>query len=747
MTSVAVATLVKVSALLAAALAVDRLLRPMSARLRHLIWTTWFGALLALPLLIATLPPVALVLPVLATTPAAAQPSAETQPTFQSAPLLPARPEAVGPSRSTEVRRAVRWYAPLRPGGQITVSMVLLSLWGLGAVLAAAMMAMAAWRVRALARASSELRNGAWLDAASAISVRAGLKQVPRLRVHHSVEAPMAGGWFRPTIFLPPSAERWRREWRDVVLAHEIAHLAAHDSVRHLLVRLTLATYWCHPLAWVAARAAGAAREQACDEAVVSLGTRPSAYARALMELSHVLRSPAPLPGALAIVGRGRLETRLLRIVSIRRGPFSRATFGTLLVLLLSATTGLAVIRPVAATPAALPDVALPLSGVDVAPQASVAPRASFDARDAMDEAWSAAQTPSGRPPGDGPTGRSQESGCESRWQGDGPATYSFISGPNTRRGYSIRWKSDAPWISVYDGDLRACMAAELSGPRGAPVPPSGLIEQASHFMMESSLGASRQSLEVTRRPDGEAASTWRVDGVESPLDDPARRWQEQMLVVFDAAWEAGILRDQDDLLSSQIKSLETQRSNIRAEVASLESRLASVEGEVSLRQERQSMLRAQVGNIRRHERSLKDALDASREMERTLGFHLRFATGDEREELAVLVAAHAEDTARLERALVEHAADARVAALDRELAALDTPAAIAAIRGDVDGSQVQQRIAELERELATLDVDQRVRDLNGRRRELNLRNRMAVAASLRDRNFQWLRSFIEQVR
>src|SRR5260370_6837174 len=93
----------------------------------------------------------------------------------------------------------------------------------------------------------------------------------------------MAGGCWQPTVFLPAAARDWTTERRDVVLTHELAHLAGRDPLRHALARVAVALYWFHPLAWIAAARASAAREAACDEAVIATGVRPSTYARILL--------------------------------------------------------------------------------------------------------------------------------------------------------------------------------------------------------------------------------------------------------------------------------------------------------------------------------------------------------------------------------------------------------------------------------------------------------------------------------
>ena len=70
------------------------------------------------------------------------------------------------------------------------------------------------------------------------------------------------------------------------MLTHEMIHVRRRDVLRQLMVRAVLALYWFHPLSWVAARLAAIASEEACDEEVLALGTRPSQYATHLLSLA-----------------------------------------------------------------------------------------------------------------------------------------------------------------------------------------------------------------------------------------------------------------------------------------------------------------------------------------------------------------------------------------------------------------------------------------------------------------------------
>jgi beta-lactamase regulating signal transducer with metallopeptidase domain len=127
------------------------------------------------------------------------------------------------------------------------------------------------------------------------------------------------------------------------VLAHEIAHLAGSDPLRHVAARLAVTLYWFHPLAWIAARESAVSREQACDEGVLSLGLKPSTYARVLLELAESAQRPRPLLGALPMVEPSLLEKRLMAILNGELQPAARrlgvgvAIAGALLTLSIAA--------------------------------------------------------------------------------------------------------------------------------------------------------------------------------------------------------------------------------------------------------------------------------------------------------------------------------------------------------------------------------------------------------------------------
>lgn len=321
----------KASVLLVAALAAAALRRRASATSRHQVWTMVFAALLGLPLVATIVPQLPVPMP--------SAWLAEPLPVDSTVRTIAAGSttvEADWPGLSSVLTGA--WIG----GSLIAVSMVLLSL----------------WRVHRLRMAASEVTDPSWQAAAHGIAARLRLSKQPRLLMSPAVDTPMAGGVWRPVVFLPEAAQTWSHESRDIVLAHELAHLARRDPLSHIMLRLAVALYWFHPLAWLAARQARATQEQACDEAVLSLGTRASVYARVLMDLSG---SPASAHlAALPMSERPFLETRIMAIlnagsVSTHRRTLTLAAAG---IALLTLSVGAA--QPRSAEQAQTPAVAPP---------------------------------------------------------------------------------------------------------------------------------------------------------------------------------------------------------------------------------------------------------------------------------------------------------------------------------------------------------------------------------------------------
>ncbi|MEM1205554.1 MAG: M56 family metallopeptidase [Acidobacteriota bacterium] len=265
-------------------------LRRRAASLRHLLWTTTFLILLALPAAV-----------VLKAAPASA--GNWTEGANPTGPW-----SAPGPAEPTVLANALADPAVTTP---------LLALWAVGCLAALLSLGVGWLRFASWARSGCAVRSPSWNRDLAALRRRLGIRRSVEIRESDKIDTPMVGGLLRPIILVPAGARDWPGDRRWAVLAHELSHVSRLDPLRQLLCSLALAVYWFHPLSWWAARASTESREQACDEAVLRLGARPSDYARHLFELARRREQVRAL--ALPMVQASQLERRILAILEPRR--------------------------------------------------------------------------------------------------------------------------------------------------------------------------------------------------------------------------------------------------------------------------------------------------------------------------------------------------------------------------------------------------------------------------------------------
>ena len=307
------------------------LLRRRSAAARHIVWTAAAAALVALPVL-------SLVLPALRIRAANRVLPAESSLVFRTSSAASATPGnavAVGlpaPANATPARAV-----PNRP---MTGKDALVILWTIG--LAAGFIQMLAgsaalWRTRRRARISPDQLT------ADALAARFGIDHAVQVLEAGSV-MPMTFGVLRPIVLLPETARTWSEDRREVVLLHELAHIARGDAGTQVLARAALILHWWNPLAWMAWREFLKERERATDDLVLSAGTLASKYAGHLLEIARNLQLRAP-GAAVAMARRSELEGRLLSILDgqVERGHLRRNA------TLLAAIAAIAIIAPLAA--------------------------------------------------------------------------------------------------------------------------------------------------------------------------------------------------------------------------------------------------------------------------------------------------------------------------------------------------------------------------------------------------------------
>jgi beta-lactamase regulating signal transducer with metallopeptidase domain len=161
---------------------------------------------------------------------------------------------------------------------------------------------------------------------------RVRVLEVPGLR------GPVAFGILQPMVAVPADfTNHFDAPRQEVMLAHELAHLAARDPAWLLLADVVAALLWWQPLVWWARQRLWTASESAADEASLLLADGPALLATCLVELGTRLAAPGPV-GWLGMAGNGfrsglgRRVERLLRLHSRNAIPFRlRSRLGMLL--------------------------------------------------------------------------------------------------------------------------------------------------------------------------------------------------------------------------------------------------------------------------------------------------------------------------------------------------------------------------------------------------------------------------------
>lgn len=140
------------------------------------------------------------------------------------------------------------------------------------------------------------------------------------------ISGPVAWGVFRPRVLLPADSDTWDAERRDIVIAHESTHIDSNDCLWQFIAQVAASVYWFHPLAW---RVLAHLREETefhCDEVLLALGYRPSAYAETLLAFANTTsRFERLCPVTVAVARRTTVGRRIQRILTMdSRHRFTR---------------------------------------------------------------------------------------------------------------------------------------------------------------------------------------------------------------------------------------------------------------------------------------------------------------------------------------------------------------------------------------------------------------------------------------
>lgn len=217
-------------------------------------------------------------------------------------------------------------------------------------VIGVARFAWGVWIVRRLVAESRPLgaEDASTLSLLADLQTRLGTTAGVQLRQSSTIATPATVGWRRPTILLPARWRDWSDDERKVVLAHELAHIAARDYRSWLIARLAVAVHFYHPLVhWLAGRLQ-MEQELAADALAVRLVGDRQSYLHSLASLAlatpnHRLSGPARtlIPGRSLLMRRVEmLREAKQRTSSKSIGPLARSVAAVSLALAAVAVAG-----------------------------------------------------------------------------------------------------------------------------------------------------------------------------------------------------------------------------------------------------------------------------------------------------------------------------------------------------------------------------------------------------------------------
>ncbi|MDP3717479.1 MAG: M56 family metallopeptidase [Acidobacteriota bacterium] len=286
--------LVKATLLLAVGLIAARFAHRARASVRHLVISTSFIALAALPVLMISVPALTIDVPVASTIVQPVNRIAFTPAPIDGVPMAPNVVERSLPALSAWPWLRLAWLA--------------------GVIAFLFPVASALWRLSMIRRTGLPV---AWPRAELArLAESRGVSVAVELLEHEAVPGPMTFGISRPVIVLPPDAREWPEGELRCALMHEIEHIQRGDWLMQIIARTVAAFYWFHPMVWSAWRRLCLEAERSCDDAVV-LREERTAYAEQLVTLAQRM-SATPVQPILGMANRSDLSTRVTAVLDDR---------------------------------------------------------------------------------------------------------------------------------------------------------------------------------------------------------------------------------------------------------------------------------------------------------------------------------------------------------------------------------------------------------------------------------------------
>ena len=215
-----------------------------------------------------------------------------------------------------------------------------------------------AFRLRQLAKSPTSV---ATVERFQELALRMGVRRTVQLLESVRIDVPIAFGWLKPVVLLPPSLLTGLSPAElDAVIAHELAHIRRYDYLVNLLQTFTETLLFFHPVVWILSRRIRTEREYCCDDEAIAICGGKVDYARALATV-EASRTPQL---AMSFLGKSKNMTldRVRRIMGASPSNSHSWMNGGLASLLLIASLIIALLLP-SETEADSQEVTEPASG------------------------------------------------------------------------------------------------------------------------------------------------------------------------------------------------------------------------------------------------------------------------------------------------------------------------------------------------------------------------------------------------
>ena len=169
--------------------------------------------------------------------------------------------------------------------------------------------------VRKLRKDQTNVVPEQWVQVMEQLRERFHIRRTVQLLESGLVRSPMVIGYFKPVVLFPLGALAGMSPTQvEVILAHEMAHIARRDYLFNILQSVLEILFFYHPATWWISSRIRVDREHCCDDMAVSLHRDTVTYARALVELEELAQPSSGL--ALGFGGqRNSLFHRVARLL------------------------------------------------------------------------------------------------------------------------------------------------------------------------------------------------------------------------------------------------------------------------------------------------------------------------------------------------------------------------------------------------------------------------------------------------